>query len=125
MWEHVNRTYLMVRSATREQVQQFPHDFFASLGYRAVCHGQKGWNGVAVLAREEPRVLQRGLPGQESFGARLIAVEVAGLSFTTVYCPNGKHLDKVQEAGKLEDLMEVVKDMLMSDEFSSIRRSHV
>ena len=39
--------------------------------------------------------------------------------------PNGKHLDKVQEAGKLEDLMEVVKDMLMSDEFSSIRRSHV
>ncbi len=28
MWEHVNRTYLMVRSATREDVQQFPHDFY-------------------------------------------------------------------------------------------------
>jgi uncharacterized alpha-E superfamily protein len=31
MWEHVNRTYLMVRSATREQVQQFPHDFYNSV----------------------------------------------------------------------------------------------
>lgn len=31
MWEHVNQTYLMVRAATREQVQQFPHDFFNSI----------------------------------------------------------------------------------------------
>jgi exodeoxyribonuclease-3 len=71
--------------------EQFPHDAFESLGYRAACHGQKGWNGVAVLAREAPRVIQRGLPGQESFGARLLTVEVAGLHFTTLYCPNGKH----------------------------------
>lgn len=28
MWEHVNRTYLMVRSATRDEVRQFPHDFY-------------------------------------------------------------------------------------------------
>jgi len=70
----------------------FPHDAFAALGYRAATHGQKSWNGVAILAREEPRVLQTGLSGQEEFGARLITAEVAGLAFTTVYCPNGKHL---------------------------------
>jgi len=71
----------------------FPHEAFGALGYRAVTHGQKSWNGVAILAREEPRVTQRGLPGQEAMGARLIRAQVAGLDFTSVYCPNGKHLE--------------------------------
>jgi exodeoxyribonuclease-3 len=71
----------------------FPHDAFAELGYRAATHGQKSWNGVAILTREEARVITTGLPGQEDFGARLITAEVAGLTFTTVYCPNGKHLE--------------------------------
>jgi exodeoxyribonuclease-3 len=79
----------------------FPHDAFAALGYRAATHGQKSWNGVAILAREEPRVTQTGLPGQEDFGARLITAEVAGLQFTTVYCPNGKHLEHEDYPRKL------------------------
>ena len=68
----------------------FPHPAFESLGYRAECLGQKSWNGVAVLSRKPIRVTGRGLPGQDSLGARLLAVEVDGLSFTTVYVPNGK-----------------------------------
>ncbi len=69
---------------------QFPHDVFAPLGYRAVTHGQKAWNGVAILAREEAKVVQVGLPGQEELGARLLSAEVGGLVFTTLYVPNGK-----------------------------------
>jgi exodeoxyribonuclease-3 len=69
---------------------QFPHDVFTPLGYRAVTHGQKAWNGVAILAREEARVVQTGLPGQEGMGARLLSAEVAGVAFTTVYVPNGQ-----------------------------------
>jgi exodeoxyribonuclease-3 len=80
---------------------QFPHDAFRELGYQAVCHGQKSWNGVAVLTREPARVLQSGLPGQEDLGARLLSVEVHGLDFTTVYCPNGKSLDHPDFARKL------------------------
>ncbi len=72
---------------------QFPHDEFGSLGYQAVTHGQKAWNGVAVLTRKPAQVTQKGLPGQDDFGARLLSVEVEGLSFTTLYCPNGKNLD--------------------------------
>jgi len=73
--------------------EQFPHDVFAPLGYRAVTHGQKAWNGVAILAREEVRVVQSGLAGYEEMGARLLSAEVAGVVFTTVYVPNGKHVD--------------------------------
>lgn len=95
--------------------EQFPHDFFESLGYRAACYGQKAWNGVAVLAREEPRVIQRGLPGHESFGARLISVELADLSFTTVYCPNGKHLEHEDYPRKLLWLEALAEHMAPKD----------
>lgn len=71
---------------------QFPAEVFSAEGYQAVTHGQKSWNGVAILSREPVTVVQRGLPGQEAFGARLISAEVAGIRFTTVYCPNGKHV---------------------------------
>jgi exodeoxyribonuclease-3 len=80
---------------------QFPHDAFAPLGYRAVTHGQKAWNGVAILAREEARVVQTGLPGQEAMGARLLSAEVAGVVFTTVYVPNGKSVEHEDYPRKL------------------------
>jgi exodeoxyribonuclease-3 len=70
--------------------EQFPFDAFRAAGYEASVHGQKGWNGVAILARKPASVCQRGLPGQEELGARLLTAEVDGLSFTSVYVPNGK-----------------------------------
>ena len=70
--------------------EDFPHDDFRALGYHAVVHGEKGWNGVAVLSRTSAEAETRGLPGRENDGARLLRVRVAGLHFATVYCPNGK-----------------------------------
>ena len=72
---------------------QLPAEAFAKAGYHVASHGQKAWNGVAILSREPAEVLQRGLPGQEDFGARLITARVGGLVFTTAYCPNGKDVD--------------------------------
>ncbi|MEM1401878.1 MAG: exodeoxyribonuclease III [Pseudomonadota bacterium] len=71
--------------------EDFPHDFFTELGYHALVHGQKSWNGVAILTREPAELLVTGLPGEEDWGARLITAKVASdIEFTTVYCPNGK-----------------------------------
>lgn len=81
---------------------KFPHDAFADLGYRAVTHGQKSWNGVAVLTRDaaaEP--LQVGLPGQDELGARLLSTKIGGLTFVTVYVPNGKTVEHEDFQGKL------------------------
>jgi exodeoxyribonuclease-3 len=79
----------------------FPRETFAELGYVAHVHGQKSWNGVAVLVRDglAAEVLQAGVPGQEDFGARLLTVRVAPgpggspLVFSSVYVPNGKRTD--------------------------------
>lgn len=73
--------------------EQFPTDVFEAAGYSAITHGQKAWNGVAVLSRKPAELVQQGLTSQEDFGARLLTVRSEDLSFSTVYCPNGKNLD--------------------------------
>jgi exodeoxyribonuclease III len=73
--------------------EEFPHDFFADLGYHALVHGQKSWNGVAILTRSPCQLLQTGLPGEDDWGSRLLTADVGGLKFTTVYCPNGKSVE--------------------------------
>jgi exodeoxyribonuclease-3 len=82
--------------------EEFPVSRFTELGYHVVTHGQKAWNGVAVLSRSPAEVISRGLPGQAPFGARLLRVSVDGIDFTTVYCPNGKDLDHADYPLKLE-----------------------
>lgn len=82
--------------------EQFPHETFEAEGYSAVVHGQKAWNGVAILSREPARVIQTGLPGGEDFGARLITASIGDLTYATVYCPNGKSVSHDDFPRKLE-----------------------
>lgn len=101
LWLESRRPDVVGLQELKTEDALFPHERFAELGYTAHVHGQKAWNGVAVLCREPAEVLQRGLPGQEEFGSRLITVRVRGLDFTTVYCPNGKTLEHVDYSRKL------------------------
>ena len=71
---------------------QFPFDAFESEGYSVVVEAQKAWNGVAILSRRTPGPVQKGLPGEEALGARLVEAQIGDLTFITVYCPNGKHV---------------------------------
>ena len=79
------------------QDDQFPHAEFEAVGYTAVSHGQKSWNGVAILSRLPIERIEAGLPGEAEFGARMIRARVGqgalALDFTTLYCPNGKDVD--------------------------------
>lgn len=60
-------------------------------GYHAVWHGQKGFNGVAILSRSgEPTLRQVGLPGDpDDSHSRYIEAEVDGLVVASIYLPNG------------------------------------
>jgi exodeoxyribonuclease-3 len=72
--------------------EKFPRAELEALGYHALCYGQKSWNGVAILSRRPGEAIQRGLPGQEELGARLLSARIGELVYTSVYVPNGKHL---------------------------------
>ena len=60
-------------------------------GYGAVWHGQKGFNGVAILAREKSPDLRRmGLPGDpDDTHSRYIEAEIDGVIVASIYLPNG------------------------------------
>jgi exodeoxyribonuclease-3 len=83
--------------------EEFPHEALGEAGYYAFVHLQKAWNGVAILTRKPvDDVIQKGLPGQDELGARLITADVEGLRFTTVYVPNGKSVEHEDYPRKLE-----------------------
>jgi exodeoxyribonuclease III len=60
-------------------------------GYGAIWHGQKSWNGVAILARgAEPVETRRGLPGDpDDMHSRYIEAAINGLLVGCLYLPNG------------------------------------
>ena len=99
--------------------EQFPHEEIEAAGWRALVHGQKAWNGVAVLCREPAEVTQAGLPGQDELGARLLGARIGSLSFTTVYVPNGKsvgHEDFPRKLAWLDALDGHLREMRDPDE---------
>jgi exodeoxyribonuclease-3 len=100
-WLDARRPDLVGLQELKLTDDEFPRQAFEDAGYHAEPYGQKGWNGVAVLSRESVRVVRRGLPGQEELGARLLTADAGDLSFTTVYCPNGKALDHADYPRKL------------------------
>ncbi len=69
----------------------FPIADIEAAGYGAVWHGQKGFNGVAVLAKgQTPIETQRGLDGEpEDEHSRYLECAVDGLIVASIYLPNG------------------------------------
>jgi exodeoxyribonuclease-3 len=69
----------------------FPAHRLRDLGYRAVWQGERSWNGVAILARDQDPVLTRSiLPGDpQDRQARYIEAAVNGILFASIYLPNG------------------------------------
>ena len=69
---------------------KFPLQAIQDAGYHALWHGQKSWNGVAILTREPAQEVQRGLPGDETDEqSRYIEAVYKGVLIAGLYLPNG------------------------------------
>jgi len=71
--------------------ERFPAKDIEKAGYRSIWHGQKAWNGVAILAKGQlPVETRRGLPGDpEDAHSRYIEAAVNGVIIGCLYLPNG------------------------------------
>jgi exodeoxyribonuclease III len=71
--------------------REFPAIALRKAGYEAVWQGERSWNGVAILARNQMPVLTRtSMPGDpRDPQARYIEAAVAGVLITSIYLPNG------------------------------------
>jgi len=71
--------------------EAFPNDAIEALGYSAIWHGQKSWNGVALLSRAgAPVETRRALPADPNLEqSRYIEAAICGILVGNLYAPNG------------------------------------
>ena len=71
--------------------EKFPEAAIREAGYRVIWHGQKSWNGVAILSKtSDPVEVRRALPGDpEDVHSRYIEATVNGVLVACLYLPNG------------------------------------
>ena len=71
--------------------EKFPEQAIREAGYQPIWHGQKSWNGVAILSRgAAPEEVRRALPGDpEDEHSRYIEAKVNGILIGCLYLPNG------------------------------------
>lgn len=89
--------------------ERFPREAFAEIGYHSATHGQRTYNGVAILARTEARDVVRGFgvlrDGEDDFSdaqARLIAATIEDVRVINVYVPNGARVGSEKYVYKLK-----------------------
>ena len=79
----------------------FPREELAAAGYCSVHHGQRTYNGVAILTRREGSEVCRGIPDFADAQSRVIALDVDGVRIVSVYVPNGERVGSDKYAYKL------------------------
>lgn len=70
--------------------EEFPTEAVEDLGYQVLSHGQKTYNGVAILSRDTPEDVVRGLPGDDD--RRLVGASFGDLMVLDLYVVNGKEV---------------------------------
>lgn len=90
-WLEETRPDIACLQELKTSDETFPVKEIEAAGYDAIWHGQKGFNGVAILARgETPKEVRRGLDGEpEDEHSRYIEADVKGLRVASIYLPNG------------------------------------
>ena len=93
-WLEETRPAIACLQEIKTQDEGFPAEDFKKIGYHAIWHGQKSFNGVAILADgTNPVEVQRGLPGDDDDEqARYLEAEVFGVRVACIYLPNGNPL---------------------------------
>lgn len=100
--------------------EKFPEKAIQDAGYNAIWHGQKSWNGVAILSRDQkPEEVRRVLPGDpEDSHSRYIEAVINGITIGCLYLPNGNPAPGPKFDYKLrwfERLTAHASDLLASD----------
>jgi exodeoxyribonuclease-3 len=110
-WVAEARPDVVALQETKLEDAKFPVDELAAAGYRTVYSGQKTYNGVAILAREEPADVVTDIPNLADPQRRILAATVGGVRVVDLYVVNGKAVGDEKYAYKL-DWLAKVRDFL-------------
>jgi exodeoxyribonuclease-3 len=90
-WLEAARPDIACLQELKAPQEKFPQAAIEKAGYGGIWHGQKSWNGVAILARDAvPVETVRGLPGDlDDMQSRYIEARIGDLRVGCLYLPNG------------------------------------
>jgi exodeoxyribonuclease-3 len=90
-WLAASQPDVVCLQETKCTDEQFPVLDLRAAGYHAAFHGQKSYNGVAILAKEEPHEVRAALCDEEDDPqARVLAATIGNVRVFSVYAPNGQ-----------------------------------
>ncbi len=103
---------LVAFQETKVEDDKFPRAEFEELGYEVAIHGQKSYNGVAIISKKPLDEVTTGLEVEEfSQDCRVLKCFYQGIRFIGTYVPNGTALDSPKFEYKLQWLR-VLRDLL-------------
>ncbi len=108
----------------KSQDESFPSERFEELGYNVAVHGQKGFNGVALLSKRPFDEVNSGLPGDESdeqarYLEGVFSVDGGVVRVASIYLPNGNPTDSDKfpyKLGWMERLRDHARHLLTLEE---------
>lgn len=111
-WLEAHQPDVLALQETKVEDAVFPEDDFAQRGYHVARHGQKTYNGVALLTRNPAAEVRTALPHDpDPAEARMISARVGDLTVIDVYVPNGKHITSDKFAYKMDWLTRLLEHL--------------
>ena len=89
-WLSANTPDVLVLQEIKQVTDAFPVKEISDAGYQSIASGQKTYNGVAVISREQPGDPVTDFPGFEDPQRRILAVTVNDVRIVNLYVPNGQ-----------------------------------
>ncbi len=119
-WLSLAAPDVVLLQETKTVDDDFPALEIEALGYALAIHGQKTYNGVAILSKHPIGDVRRGLPGDPADEqARYIEATIRGLRIASIYLPNGNPVDSEKYPYKLawmDRLIAHVRDTMLPSE---------
>ena len=101
-WLEEHRPEVCCLQETKCVDEVFPREPFEDLGYQIAAHGQKTYNGVAILSRVGMEDVVRGLPGEDGDAdRRVLRATVGDLMIVNLYVVNGKEVGDLKAAARV------------------------
>ncbi len=89
-WLEESKPDIVCLQELKAPQEKFPLEAINEAGYNAIWHGQKSWNGVAILSKEPITERRRRLDGDdEDMQSRYLEAKIGDLIIASIYLPNG------------------------------------
>jgi exodeoxyribonuclease-3 len=100
-WLATSQADILCLQETKTIDENFPVDDIEAAGYHVVFSGQKTYNGVAIISKEQAEDIITDVPGLDDPQRRILGATIAGTRILNLYVVNGQEVGSEKYTHKL------------------------